>query len=179
MKNLPEENVSGTTPAPMSDALFNRLLTAMVQASDEADGEQEEKEIQEMESVLRKLSPAPLPAHVAMKLGVQMQLAQVMKRKNYWLRSGVAAAAALVLFAAGGAISVSGNAVADGEKETLVGRSIIDTRRAKEMIWKDEHSPVRKFEVIYEDSFMLEDEGTTTLIRVPNTAEVEVEEECL
>lgn len=177
MNTTPDIDTAATAPAPLPAALQSRLLRAMHQAADE------EKECREMEHLLRRMRPAALPARLAGRLGVQMYVEAQQKKKGgyrrYWLRGGVAAAAALVLFAAGGALLVPGSAVAESENQGLVSRNIIESRSTSKVEWRRGEAPVRHYQVIYEDAFVLDDEGTTTVIRVPNTTEVEVEEDYL
>ncbi len=171
-------DAAATKPAAMPAALQSRLLAAMQQAADE------ERECREVEQLLRRLNPAPMPARLVGKLGVQMyveaqQSACQGRRRGYWWRGGAAAAAALVLCCTGLALLVPGNAVAESDNQGLVSRNVIDARSTGRVEWRHGQAPVRHYEVIYEDAFVLEAEDTTTVIRVPNRTEVEVEEEYL
>ncbi|MBR5889058.1 MAG: hypothetical protein IKY92_03335, partial [Akkermansia sp.] len=51
-------DAAATKPAAMPAALQNRLLAAMQQAADE------ERECREVEQLLRRLNPAPMPARL-------------------------------------------------------------------------------------------------------------------
>lgn len=170
-------DIATTKPAAMPAALQNRLLAAMQQAVDE------EQDCREVEQMLRHLAPAPMPARLVGQLGVQMYVAAQQQKKPYarssWKRGGVAAAAALVLCVTGGALLVPGRAEADSDTQGLVSRNIIDAQRTGRVDWRHGQPPVRHYEVIYEDAFVLDADDTTTVIRVPNKTEVEVEEEYL
>ena len=170
-------DAAATKPAAMPAALQSRLLAAMQQAADE------EHECREVEQLLRRLSPAPMPARLVGQLGVQMyveaqQTTRRGRRRAYWGRGG-AAAAALALCCTGLALLVPGNAVAESDNQGLVSRNVIDARSTGRVEWRHGEVPVRHNEVVYEDAFVLEAEDTTTVIRVPNRTEVEVEEEYL
>ena len=170
-------DAAATKPAAMPAALQSRLLAAMQQAADE------EHECREVEQLLRRLSPAPMPARLVGQLGVQMyveaqQTTRRGRRRAYWGRGG-AAAAALALCCTGLALLVPGNAVAESDNQGLVSRNVIDARSTGRVEWRHGEVPVRHYEVVYEDAFVLEAEDTTTVIRVPNRTEVEVEEEYL
>lgn len=170
-------DAAATKPAAMPAALQGRLLAAMQQAADE------EHECREVEQLLRRLSPAPMPARLVGQLGVQMyveahQTTHRSRRRAYWGRGG-AAAAALALCCTGLALLVPGNAVAESDNQGLVSRNVIDARSTGRVEWRHGEVPVRHYEVVYEDAFVLEAEDTTTVIRVPNRTEVEVEEDYL
>lgn len=177
MNTTPDITPATTTPAPLPEALQKRLLAAMNQAAGE------EQVCREMEQLLCRFRPADLPVRLAGQLGVQMyveaQQAKKHSNRRYWLRGGAAAAAALVLFAAGGAMLVPGSAVAENENQGLVSRNIIESRSTGKVEWRRGEAPVRHYQVIYEDAFVLDAGDTTTVIRVPNRTEVEVEEDYL
>lgn len=172
----PDFDTTGTTPAALPPGLQSRLLAAMQQASDE------EQECREMEQLLRRMKPAAMPARLAGQLGVQMyvEAQQNKQRRGYWWRGGAAAAAALVLCATGVSLLMPGMAVAEADaNQGLVSRNIIDARTSGRVEWRRGEAPVRHYEVIYEDAFVLDAEDGTTVIRVPNTTRVEVEEDYL
>lgn len=178
MKKTQDINTESTTPAPLPAALQNRLLAAMNQAADE------ERECREVEQLLRRLRPSALTARMAGQLGVQMYVeasrGKRPARRSYWLRGSAAVAAALLVSGVGGvALMLPGSAVAENENQGLVSRNIIESRSTNRVEWRRGEAPVRHYQVIYEDAFVLDDEGTTTVIRVPNTTEVEVEEDYL
>lgn len=167
-----------TAPAALPAELQSRLLGAMQQAS------AEERECREMEQLLRRLRPAGVPTRLAGKLGVQMyveaqQSRGSARRRGYWWRGGAAAAAVLVLMLGSGALFMPGSAVAEGNDQGLMSRNVINSRGIDKVEWRRGEAPVRHYEVIYEDAFVLDADDTTTVIRVPNTTEVEVEEEYL
>lgn len=178
MKTTHDFKTESTTPAPLPEVLQSRLLAAMNQAADE------ERDCREMEQLLRRLRPSALPAGLAGRLGVQMYVESSRNerpaRRSYWLRGSAAVAAALLVFAVSGvAFMLPGSAVAENENQGLVSRNIIESRSTNRVEWRRGEAPVRHYQVIYEDAFVLDDEGTTTVIRVPNTTEVEVEEDYL
>jgi hypothetical protein len=171
-------DAAATKPAAMPAALQSRLLAAMQQAADE------EQECREVEQLLRRLRPASMPARLVGQLGVQMyveaqQSRGSARRRGYWWRGGAAAAAALVLMLGSGALFMPGSAVAEGNDQGLMSRNVINSRGIDKVEWRRGEAPVRHYEVIYEDAFVLDADDTTTVIRVPNTTEVEVEEEYL
>lgn len=175
--NIPADfKPEGTEPAALPIALQQRLLTAMQQASDE------EQECREMEQLLRRFRPAAMSAYLVGHLGVRMYVeAQHNKRpghRRYWL-GGSAAAAAVALMAVGTSLLMPGNAVAKNENQGLVCRNIIESHKSNRVEWRRGEAPVRHYTVVYEDSFVLDSDGSTTVIRVPNTTEVEVEEDYL
>ena len=169
--------LDGTSPAALPPALEQRLLAAMQQAHDE------ELECREMENLLRRFRPAAMPARLVGQLGVQMYVESQQKRftgtRRYWMKGSAAAVAAVALAAVCLPLVFSGSAVAEDENQGLVGRNIIESRSTNRVEWRRGEAPVRHYQVIYEDSFVLDSEGTTTVIRVPNTTEVEVEEDYL
>lgn len=175
MNPTPDFKTEGTTPAALPEALQRRLLAAMQQASDE------EQECREVEQMLRRLRPAELPARLVGQLGVSMYLESQRRRhplRRYMQRGGLAAAIAFFLVA-GGVMLTPGSAVAENENQGLVSRNIIESRGENRVEWRRGDAPVRHYTVVYEDAFVLDAEDTTTVIRVPNTTEVEVEEDYL
>lgn len=180
MKLDTEKTVSTTTPAALSAALRGRLLGAMTAAAEE------ERADREMEALLHRLTPAPLSARLAGRVGVQMCLAAAEERSGQRARSyrsrlmwhRLAAAASVVFFvSAGSAVLYSGNAAAD-TTQGLMSRCVLDTR-AEQVEWHDD-APVRSYLVTYEDEFVMNaDEDMTVMVRVPNRAEVQVDEDVL
>ena len=177
MISEPDFKTEGPTaaPAPLPAALQSRLLAAMQQASDE------EQDCREVEQLLRRLRPAALPARLVGRLGVRMYLAAQQRRnplRRYLQRGGLAAAIVFFLVA-GGVMLVPGSAVAEAENQGHVSRNVITSRGAERVEWRRGDAPVRHYTVLYEDAFVLDTEDTTTVIRVPNTTDVEVEEDYL
>lgn len=178
MNTTEKFDTASTVPAALPKALQNRLLNAMLQAADE------EREYREVEQVLRRFSPAPLPSLLTGQLGVKMYVAQQQARRggmrsHYGWKGVFAAAAALVFCATAVTMLLPRNAAADGDKQGLMSRNVIDSRSSGKVEWRQGEAPVRHYQVIYEDSFVLDAEDTTTVIRVPNSTQVEVEEEYL
>lgn len=179
-KNSTDIDAATTQPAAMPAALQSRLLAAMQQAADE------EHENREVEQMLRRLKPAAMPARLVGQLGVKMyveaqQAAPVAPRRYTRWRSGAVAGIAAALMAAVGIpMLIPGNAVAEADRQGLVSRNVIDARGTGRVEWRLGAAPVRRYEVIYEDVFVLEDdEDTTTIIQVPSRTEVEIEEDYL
>ncbi|MCQ2365354.1 MAG: hypothetical protein MJ051_07365 [Akkermansia sp.] len=180
MKLDTEKTVSTTTPAALSAALRGRLLGAMTAAAEE------ERADRATEALLHRLTPAPLSARLAGRVGVQMCLAAAEERSGQRARSyrsrlmwhRLAAAASVVFFvSAGSAVLYSGNAAAD-TTQGLMSRCVLDTR-AEQVEWHDD-APVRSYLVTYEDEFVMDaDEDMTVMVRVPNRAEVQVDEDVL
>lgn len=164
-----------TAPAALPEALQKRLLAAMQQASDE------EQNCREVEQMLRRLRPAPLPSRLVGQLGVRMYLTAQQRHYSWrrYMRRGGLAAAILFFLVAGGMMLVPGSAVAENENKGLVSRNIIESRSADRVEWRRGDAPVRHYTVVYEDAFVMDAEETTTVIRVPNTTDVEVEEDYL
>jgi hypothetical protein len=169
--------------------LWMMCCVAMAQEDDEMEpimrltgvGDVEELDAEEVERLLRRLRPAALPARLVGQLGVSMYLEAQRRRhplRQYLQRGGLAAAIVFFLVA-GGVMLAPGSAVAEGENPGHVGRNIITSRGAARVEWRRGDAPVRHYTVLYEDSFVLDAEDTTTVIRVPNTTDVEVEEDYL
>lgn len=178
-KKSTDIDAATTQPAAMPAALQSRLLAAMQQAADE------EHENREVEQMLRRLKPAAMPARLVGQLGVQMyveaqQVASAPRRYAWWRSGAVAGIAAALMVVVGIPMLIPGNAVAEADRQGLVSRNVIDARGAGRVEWRLGAAPVRRYEVIYEDVFVLEDdEDTTTIIQVPSRTEVEIEEDYL
>lgn len=173
-----EEETRGTLPpAALPPALRERLLAAMQTAAEEtAEDRRTEQELR------RRFAPAPMPPRMQGRMGVQMYLQAVEERRKWYSfllhRSG-AVAAALVLCIGGTLAFYGSNASAD-TAQGLVNRSVLDYRGGDNVVWDESGNAVRRYEVTYEDAFVLEDEdGMTVMVRVPNRRTVTVEEEVL
>jgi hypothetical protein len=175
MMKTPDFNPEKLTPAALPAALEERLLSAMLQASEE------ERECREMEQLLRRMRPADMPARVVGHLGVQMHLAAQShadsRRRKYRFSGGVVAAAAAVLMLAVATplLLLPGNAVAENEQQGIVSRNIIEPRGEKRVEWRRGGAPRLHYQVLYEDKFVLDQGDSTTVIRVPNVEDVEEE----
>ena len=169
-------------PAPVP----SRLVASVQQAVDE------EYSNLEMEQMLRRFRPASLPFRLVGRLGVAIEKAKneeenpVVTRPTgkdksllWYLSRGGVAAAIVAFVVAGGMMLGTGSAVAEDENQSLVSRNIIESRSADHVEWRRGDAPVRHYTVVYEDAFVMDAEETTTVIRVPNTTKVEVEEDYL
>lgn len=174
-----QTNLDTLGAAPLPDALAGRFLAAMQAAS------AEETELRRTEAALRRLAPAEMPLHLMGQMGMGMYVAAAQARGGRstagrpWLRRCAAAAAALVCCAAGG-LAFHGTAVADAAPQGLVSRSVILSRGGESVQWNADSTPVRSYEVTYEDTFVLDgDNGMTVTVRVPNRTTVTVPAEML
>lgn len=180
MTDRTEKTVTSTSPAALPAALRGRLLGAMTAAAEE------ERADRETEALLHRLAPAPLSARLSGRVGVQMCLAAADERSGQRARGyrsrlmwhRVAAAASVAFFvSAGSAVLYSGNAAAD-TTQGLMSRCVLDSR-AEQVEWHD-GAPVRSYLVTYEDEFVMDaDDDMTVMVRVPNRAEVQVDEDVL
>lgn len=160
--------------APLSEPLRNRLLAAMQGAS------AEEAALRCTEERLRRLSPAAMPMRMMGQLGMNMYVAAAKRRVRVpgfnWLHHS--AAAVLVCCAIAG-FALYGNAVADQDPQGLVTRGVLNTQENETVTWNEDSTPMRSYEVIYEDYFVMEDSDTTVTVRVPNTTQVTIPAEIL
>lgn len=172
-----EDTRSSVAPAGIPDALRNRLLAAMQTAAEET------AEDRGLEQMLRsRFSPAPMAPRMQGRLGVQMYLQAVEERRKWYsflLHRTGAAAAALVL-GVGCTLAFYGGSASAHSPQGLVNRSVLSSCGGEEVLWSGDGTPVRTYDVTYEDAFVLEDEdGMTVMVRVPNRRTVTVEEEVL
>lgn len=173
-QDLPE---TALAPAALPAALRNRLLAAMQEAAAGVD------EDAALEARLRRcLSPAPMPPRMQGRLGVQMCLQAVQERRKWYsflLQRSGAMAASLVLGVGCALAFYGGGASASTPQQGLVSRSVLDSRGGADVVWENA-TPVRRYDVVYEDALVIEDEeGMTIMVRVPNRRMVTVEEEVL
>ena len=162
--------VSVTKAAPLPEALRNRLLEAMQEAS------AEEAAVRATEECLRRLSPAPMPLSMMGRLGMGMYVAAAGKRQGSpgGLRWFHHTAAALLVGCAVAGFALYGTAVADPEPQGLVTRGVLDTHENERVTWNADSTPMRSYEVIYEDFFVMEDGDTTVTVRVPHSTRITV-----
>lgn len=169
-----DTRLDSVTAAPLPEALHARLLAAMQNAS------AEEVAMRGTEERLRRLSPAAMPLGMMGRLGMSMYVAAAAHKgrpADYrWLHHS--AAAALVCCAIAG-FALYGNAAADPEPQGLVTRGVLDSHENDTVIWNEDATPMRSYEVIYEDFFVMEDDDTTVTVRVPNTTRVTIPAEIL
>ena len=187
-----EQMLRSFRPAPVPP----RLLAAMQQAADVERGRCE------VTQLLSQFRPAPLSSRLEGRVGVammlettgttgktwttavptapmQMRTTEKDKSISRYLTRGGLAAAIVASLVAGGMMLGTGSAVAENENQSLVSRNVIESRSADHVEWRRGDAPVRHYTVVYEDAFVMDAEETTTVIRVPNTSKVEVEEDYL
>lgn len=178
MNTVTEEDTrNNVAPAALPAALRNRLLAAMQTAAEET---ADDRGLEQM--LRRRFAPAPMAPRMQGRLGVQMYLQAVQERRKWYSfllhRSG-AAAAALVL-GIGGTLAFYGSNASAHSPQGLVNRSVLSSSGGDDVIWRQDGTPIRSYDVTYEDAFVLEDEdGMTVMVRVPNRRTVTVEEEVL
>lgn len=167
--------ISSTAPAALSAALRGRLLSAM---NAEARQSREERET---ECLLALLSPAPLSVTFRARLsGLLRRTARSVKPAPAVYRRPLfrwAVAAAMVLLCVPVSMSLFGTAAA---QPGLASRSVLERTGGDDIIWQENGDPVRRYDVVYEDSLILPGEDDTTLvIRVPNRTTVHVKGEVI
>lgn len=178
MNMISEEDTRSTVaPATLPAALRSRLLAAMQTTAEETT---EDRELADM--LRTRFTPAPMNPRMQGRLGVQMYLQAVEERRKWYSfllhRSG-AVAAALVL-CIGGTLAFYGGSASAHTPQGLVNRSVLSSKGGDDVVWSHDGTPIRSYDVTYEDAFVLEDEdGMTVMVRVPNRRTVTVEEEVL
>jgi len=143
---------------------------------------QEEEEFENMLS--ERLAPAPPALPLRLRLvGCLKEAASPFRRERAgtrfrWKRAG-AVAASVLLLAAGGALLFS-ESRREGDVAAYTSRSVIETQGSPTLQWQDGLIPVQRYEVTYEDSFVLPgDDDTTLVIRVPNRTTINVREDII
>lgn len=177
MTDSPTTPITSTTPAPLPAALRGRLLRAMNEA------EQETREELDVECVLGRLQSAPLPAALQKTCRTRIQQARLnaavpaYSRRSWWRMAAVACVAIMGVFGIGTTVhGMLGSAEAQG----LARRNVLERTGGEQVQWGADGTPVRHYEVMYEDSFVLPGEDDTTLvIRVPNKTIVSVKGEVI
>lgn len=164
-----DTHLDSVKAAPLPEALHARLLAAMQEAS------AEEAALRRTEEELRRLSPAAMPLHTMGRMGMSMYLAAAERKgrfANYrWLHH---AAAAVLLCCTITGFALYGSAVADSEPQGLVTRGVLDSHEDETVTWNEDSTPMRSYEVIYEDYFVMEDGDATITVRVPNTTQITI-----
>ena len=112
-------------------------------------------------------------------VGMYMAAARHRLRRVVFGRWVGRAAAVLILGCMVGGFFMLGTAVADSEQQAQVCRCLINTHGAERINWDNPALPTRSYEVIYEDSFVLDDGDTTYTALVPATVTVTVPAEVL
>lgn len=177
-----DNKLTGTCKAaPISDALHNKLLGAMLSAKVEVNRDAE------VEAALRRLAPAPLSAPQQARLDVALIDAKVMpqtySRKPAYARFGLwqKAAALVVLFCVCVGFIIqhfelnlnpdASNSPAFG----LASRRVFNAKPVREIKWDGVQSR-GEYEVLYEDSFVYSgDDDVTIIVTVPNRTTVSME----
>ncbi|MDO4817861.1 MAG: hypothetical protein Q3986_05480 [Akkermansia sp.] len=167
--------LNGMKAARLPRALEGRLLAAMQAASAEG------ADLQRTEAQLRRLEPAPVPLGMLGRMGVAVYMAAARHRlrRVVFGRWAGRTAAALILGCMVGGFFMLGTAVADSEQQAQVRRCLLDTHGNERINWDNPTLPTRSYEVIYEDSFVLDDGDTTYTALVPATVTVTVPAEVL
>lgn len=173
-----QDTAQALSPSALPAALRERLLSSMQQAAEDCRGEAQ------LEQLLRqKFSPAPMPPRMEGRLGVQMYLQAVEEHRKWYsflLHRTGAAAAALVICVGATLAFYGSHAMAGAEGQGQVSRSVLDTYGDEDIRWEQNGVPVRRCDVLYEDTFVMEDEGgMTIMVRVPNRRTITIEEEVL
>lgn len=134
-------------------------------------------ELQRTEARLRRLRPAPVPLGMLGRLSVGMYMAAARHRlrRVVFGRWVGRAAAVLILGCMVGGFFMQGTAVADSEQQAQVCRCLINTHGTERINWGNPALPTRSYEVISEDSFVLDDGDTTYTALVPATVTVPAE----
>ncbi len=160
-------------PAALSPALSERLLAAMLEAAADPDSDDA------LEQRLRRLRPAPLGARYEQRLLLAIGRASGGKRRSgSYVRRWAAAAALFVACASGATLFFSGSA--EAASAGIASRSVVESKAGGAVQWQEGHTAVRHYEVLYEDSFVLDDgEESTITVRVPNRTQVLVEDEVI
>lgn len=182
MKYLMKEEENQTwkevVPTTLSPELQSRFLAAMQQAASE------ESECTRIEQELRHFTPAPLPeARKETLLGRMYRESSLagMSRQGWerWLFRWSSVAAALFLLAGAFCLLMEDSGIFLSS-QGLASRSVIDTRGGSVLQWENEHTPVLHYDVVYEDSLVLESvDHTTIVVRVPNRESVRVPAEMI
>ncbi len=176
MHNEQDMPLAMPAAAVLPEALTRRFLAAMQAASDEcACGG-------EAERILRRLQPAPLTPAREKRLRTAMKGAAAPSSYSrvwrYVQRWGAAAAVFII-----GVIGVASFASGQAEARSASGiacRSVVESRVGGSVQWHEGQTAVRHCEVLYEDSFVLDDgEDSTITVRVPNRTRVLVEDEVI
>lgn len=168
-------NASNLPAAPLPASLKDRLRSAMGTAQAEARKDEEwEKWLEE------RLTPAPLG--YPLKVRLRQRALSASRRSRPWgafyfprWRMAGAAAASVLLLAGGWFFSDFFGGSGEREAAAYTSRSVIESHGSNEVQWQDGLIPIHRYEVTYEDSFVLPgDDDTTLVIRVPNRTTISV-----
>ncbi len=177
MTDSPTDSITGLMPTPLPAGLRDRMLHAMEEAG------QETREDLDMECLLARMQPTPLPTEVQMRSTTHMQKAQSStnyrpySKRKIWR---ISAAAGILMLGIWG-VSTSLQSISGAEEpQGLVRRSVLERTGGDTVQWESNDTPMFQYDVMYEDSFVLTGEDDTTLvIRVPNRTTVSVRGEVI
>lgn len=168
---------TGISPTPMPDGLRRRMLGAMQQASNET------HEDFEQECKLKRLYPASIPdklkatCHRHMRQAQQASLHHPYPTRIWWRAAAVACVAIAGVCGIGSSVL---SALGADDAQGLAHRSVLERTGGETVKWAANGVPMRQYEVMYEDSFVLAGEDDTTLvIRVPNRTTISVKGEVI
>lgn len=177
MTDSPTDSITGLMPTPLPANLRDRMLHAMEEAGQEA------REDLDVECMLVRLKPRPLPNALRNNCLARMQQAQRSAvyrpySRHSWGR--MAAVACVALMGVFGIATTLQGMLGGAEAQGLARRSVLERTGGETVHWAADGNPVREYEVMYEDSFVLSGEDDTTLvIRVPNKTIVSVKGEVI
>lgn len=177
MKDSSTDTFTGIEPAPLPAPLRNRMLCAMIAA------EQDTREDLDVECTLARLQPAPLPELFQKRCHTRMQQTQRSTHlrpytHHSWWR--MATVASIAIFGILGISITVHDTLGGAESQGLARRSVLERKGGDTVQWGEDGMPIRRYEVMYEDSFVLSGEDDTTLvIRVPNKTIVSVKGEVI
>lgn len=178
-----DDKLTGTCKAaPISAALHNKLLGAMMAAKTEVNRDAE------VEAALHRLAPAPLTVPQQARLDVALIDAKVLPKARFRRKSSYAsvavwqkAAALIVLFCLCIGFIVqhfelnlnpaANNLAGFG----LASRRVFNAKPVRDIKWDGVQSR-GEYEVLYEDSFVYSgDDDVTIIVTVPNRTTVSME----
>lgn len=173
------DTVSATklTPAPMPPDLHNRMRQAIQEAEISA------KEDFEMECLLSQLQPAAVPVPLLRACQTHMQQTRRITahcpytQRSWWRTAAVACVVLVGILGPGSSLL---GFLEKTEAQGLAHRSVLERTGGETIQWSADGAPMREYEVMYEDSFILSGEDDTTLvIRVPNKTTISVQGELI
>lgn len=177
MTDSPTDSITGLMPTPLPTNLRGRVLHAMEEAGQEA------REDLDMECILVRLQPRNLPTKLRNNSLSRMRQTQYgavhrpYSRRSWGRMAAVACVAIMGVF---GIASTLQGMLGGAEAQGLARRSVLERTGGDTVQWTADGAPVRKYEVMYEDSFVLSGEDDMTLvIRVPNKTIVSMKGEVI
>lgn len=169
--------MTGLKPTPLPSGLRDRMLHAMEAAGQEA------REDLDVECMLARLHPASFPSALRRRSIICMQQAQrstVYRPYGRCAWGRMAAVACVAIMGIFGIATTLQGMPGGAEAQGLARRSVLERTGGDTVQWAADGAPVREYEVMYEDSFVLSGEDDMTLvIRVPNKTIVSVKGEVI